>query len=518
MYIVHIASELAPIAKVGGLADVIHGLSKELCRQGHHVEIILPKYDCMHYEHLNNLKVEHREIWSFDGPYRYNNTIWSAEVDQLKVLLIESHHPQYYFSRGVVYGCSDDIDRFTYFSRTAMEYLFKSGKQPDAIHVHDWPTALVPVLYTDMYTELGYRTGGTVLTIHNMEHQGKCQPQNISRAGLRGESYLSPEKMQDPFSFNDVNLLKGGIVYADKVTTVSPNYEKEIQTPEGGFGLQEVLLKYRKKLKGILNGIDEDYWNPEKDPHLIKKYPSHNMDGKQLPVAIAGKQENKRQLRTHLRLKDSDTPLVAAVTRLVPQKSPELIKYALQRTLEKGGQFVLLGTSPIHSITSEFEVLRDSLKNNQNVVILLDKHEALAHQIYAAADMFIIPSLFEPCGLTQLIALRYGTVPIARITGGLADTVFDADTSSRPPQERNGFTFDFPDTKGVEWALARALDCYKKDQKKWQMLMQNGMRQDFSWKHTAPEYLALYQSLRTEKETNKEKAPKPPLPRTAAIG
>ena len=180
MYIVHVATELAPVAKVGGLGDVIYGLSKELSRQGHKVEIILPKYDCMNFAELNNLKVEHRELWSLDGSQRFNNTVWSANVDGLKLLLIEPHHPQYYFSRGVIYGCHDDIDRFIYFSRVAMEYLFKSGKHPDALHVHDWPTALIPVLHKEIYEPLGYKTGGTVLTIHNMEHQGKCQPNNLS--------------------------------------------------------------------------------------------------------------------------------------------------------------------------------------------------------------------------------------------------------------------------------------------------------------------------------------------------
>jgi starch synthase len=506
MYIVHIASELAPVAKVGGLADVIYGLSKELSRLGHKVEIILPKYDCLHYEGLKNLKVEHREVWSFDGPYPFNNTIWSADVDGLKILFVEPHHPQYYFSRGVIYGCNDDIDRFTYFSRAALEYLFKSGKQPDAIHVHDWPTALVPVLYKDMYAGLGYRAGGIVLTIHNMEHQGKCQPQNLSRTGLRGESYLAPDKMQDPHSLNEVNLLKGGIVYADKVTTVSPKYEKEIQTVEGGFGLQDILIKHSKKLKGILNGIDEDFWNPENDPHLVQAYPTRGIDKSKLGLVLAGKKENKRQLRTHLRLKESEAPIIAVVTRLVPQKSPELIKHALNRTLEKGGQFILLGSAPMHSIHKEFEALQIDLKNNLNAAILMDKDEALAHQFYAAADMFIIPSLFEPCGLTQLIALRYGTIPIARLTGGLADTVFDIDTSTRPFSQRNGFTFDFPDIKGVDWALARAMECFKHEPDRWQSLMLNGMRQDLSWRHAAPQYLSLYSQLGAEIRPDKIKS------------
>ena len=500
MYIVQIVTELCPVARVGGLADVIYGLSKELSKQGHQIEIILPKYDILNYSELKNLKVEYREIWSFEGMNRYNNTVWSANFDGLKLLLIEAHHPLYYFGRGVIYGCHDDIDRFTYFSRAAMEFLFKANKQPDAIHVHDWPTALIPVLYKDVYQPLGYKAGVTVLTIHNMEHQGRCQPLNLSRVGLRGDSYLSPDKMQDPHLDGHVNLLKGGIIYADKITTVSPNYEKEIQTSEGGFGLEDVLVSNRKKLRGILNGIDEDFWNPEKDQHLVKKYSTHNINENTLINVLEAKKENRRYLRQRLRLKEADVPLIASVTRLVPQKSPELIKYALQSALKKGGQFVLLGTTPIASIQKEFETLQEILKGNENAVVLLDKDEALAHQIYAAADLFIIPSLFEPCGLTQLIALRYATVPIARLTGGLVDTVFDIDTSSCAIEERNGFTFDFPDHKGVDWALTRAIHCFKYEPNKWKSIILNGVQQDFRWKHSVTEYLSLYRDLSIEKQ------------------
>jgi starch synthase len=504
MYIVQIVTELCPIARVGGLADVIYGLSKELSKQGHKVEIILPKYDCLNYEALKNLKVEFRELWSFEGMNRYNNTIWSADIDGLKLLLVEPHHPQYYFGRGVIYGCHDDIDRFIYFSRTSMEFLFKSGRAPDAIHVHDWPTALIPVLYKDMYQPLGYKAGGTVLTIHNMEHQGRCQPFNLSRAGLRGDSYLASDKMQDPYSLSLVNLLKGGIEFADRISTVSPNYEKEIQTPQGGFGLEEVLISNRKKLKGILNGIDEDFWNPEKDPHLIQRYSTYAIDSNKLPAVLKAKKENKRHLRVHLGIKESDAPLIGSVTRLVPQKSPELIKYALYRALDKGGQYILLGSTPILSVQKEFEALKEELKNNDNVAVVLDNDEALAHQIFAAADMFVIPSLFEPCGLTQLIALRYATAPIVRLTGGLADTVFDIETSLRPVEMRNGFTFDFPDRKGVDWALTRALDCFKQQPQKWQSIIINGVRQDFSWRNSVSEYLSLYRDLgKEEKEITK---------------
>src|SRR5579862_1113106 len=385
MYIVHIATEFAPIAKVGGLGDVLHGLSKELVKQGHDIEVILPKYDCLLFNELKHLKVEFRELWCSDGTHRFNNTIWSALVDGIKIILIEPHHPQYYFSRGIIYGCHDDIDRFVYFSRASMEYLFKSGKAPDAIHVHDWPTALVPVLYRNMYLPLGFGGKGTVLTVHNMEHQGKCQPFNLSHIGLRGEAYLHPEKMQDPHSPSLLNLLKGGIVYADHITTVSPTYEKEIQTLQGSFGLSETLIKYHTKLTGILNGIDENFWNPGKDPHLIQTYNTHGIQvEEQLDKVLRAKKENKRQLRMHLNLKEENKPLIASITRLVPQKSPHLIKHALLHTLEQEGQFVLLGSAANAAIFQEFELLKQKMSTSDQARILIDKDEALSHLIFAA--------------------------------------------------------------------------------------------------------------------------------------
>lgn len=480
MHIVQIAAELAPIAKVGGLADVIYGLSKELTRLGHRVDILLPKYDTLHLEALKKLKVTS------------THTLWSGQLESLRVTLIDPHPPHSFFNRGMIYGCKDDIERFAAFCKAAMDFLFREEKQPDVIHAHDWHTALIPILYKEIYANKKSLLKGVVFTIHNMEHQGKCLPLDLKSIGLKLENSLFLDKMQDPSNPGDLNLLKGGIVYADAVTTVSPTYEKEIQTPEGGFGLESTLIEYNKKLTGILNGIDEDFWNPEKDPYLFHKYPTHNIDKSTLSAVIAGKKENRRKLCARLNCKESQGPLVAVVSRLVPQKGPELMKHAMKRTLEAGGQFILLGSSPIPSLHQEFEAL--ALKNNENATILLDKDEGLAHQIFAAADMLLIPSLFEPCGLTQMIALRYGTIPIARVTGGLADTVFDVDTSLRPEEERNGFTFEGSDAEGVDWALLRALKCFQQDQEKWHRLMLQGMGQDFSWKSAAAHYVQLYRS------------------------
>ncbi len=496
MYIVHIVSEFAPIAKVGGLGDVIYGLSKETSKHKHKVEIIIPKYDCIDYGRLTHLKVENRELWSFEGHGRYNNTIWSAEVDNLKVTFIEPHHPNFYFSRGIIYGCPDDCDRFAYFSRAALEYLYKSEKWPDAIHIHDWPTSLVALLYKEMYIPLGMRVGGILLTIHNLEHQGRCPVNILNQVGLKGEDYLDPEKMQDSTYPDLINLLKGGIEYSDAINTVSPTYLKEIQTLSGGFGLDDALKRNQKKVTAILNGIDETYWNPQTDPHLVAHYSTKKVNTTdKFTKILKAKAENKRQLRTHFGLKEEKAPIIGSVTRLVLQKGTDLIKHALERTLEKGGQFILLGSSPSIEQEKPFEELHKKLTKNKNVAICLDQNEALAHLIFAGSDMFIIPSIFEPCGLTQLIALRYGTVPIVRMTGGLADTVFDIDTSHRPENVRNGFTFESADTLGVNEALDRALHCWSKDQKKWHKIMRQGMNVDFSWSQEAPKYFAIYKQL-----------------------
>lgn len=476
MHIIHIASELAPIAKVGGLADVVYGLCQATLKLGHTTEVILPKYDCIAYSQLTHLKLEQKEIWVTFGSDRYNNSVWSANLGNVKIFLIESDFPEHFYNRGVIYGCSDDIDRFVYFSYAAMQYLLQARKQPAVLHLHDWHTAVIAFLCK----KNNYNLGKSILTIHNLAHQGICP----SSASFKMDLLENPDS-------DSVNLLKMGIIYADRVTTVSPNYKKEIQTPEGGFGLDLVLRDSQKKLVGILNGIDQDYWNPAKDPFLPMNYHTQKLED-----VLQAKQINKRFLQKHLALAQENVPLVASITRLDPQKSPDLIAYGITRTLELGGQFILLGSISTSNsdIQEQFITLQEKYRDDHRVAILLMNDEALAHLIFAASDLFIIPSLFEPCGLTQMIAMHYGTIPIARMTGGLVDTVFDIDTSSKPLNERNGFTFDFPDPQGVNWALERAIICYK-NHKKWQQLLRAGLNADFSWGKSIKQYLLIYKEL-----------------------
>ena len=495
MHIVHLCTEIAPIAKVGGLADVVYGLSIELIKQGHTVEVILPKYDTIDYSRLKNLQVHYRELWSFDGPSSYNNTIWSAEIDQIKILFIEPHHPSYFFSRGAIYGCADDVDRFLYFTRTAMEFLFKSKRQPDCIHLHDWPVAIASTLHKDMYIPLGFQAGGLLLTIHNMEHQGRCSPHNLTRIGLTGDYYLTADRYQDPDIPQVINLLKGGINTADVITTVSPTYKQEILRRPNGHGLEEVLVANQQKIHGILNGIDPDFWNPEKDPHLIEKFPPiRSIAQKNLPQLLKAKEENKKQLCTHLGLDAARGPLIGCVTRLVPQKGPALIASAIKHAMQKGALFVLLGSEYSIETKKVFEELKKEFSSTRQFGLLLDRNESIAHLIFAGSDFITVPSIFEPCGLTQLISLRYGTLPIVRQTGGLADTVFDVDGHCEE-DAKNGIVFKESGKADMDRAIDRAVKLWGEEKDLFKKLVVNALRCDYSWRVSGQKYIKLYNTL-----------------------
>lgn len=501
MYCIHIASELAPMAKVGGLADVTLGLCRELSWKGHDVDIIIPKYDCMDIGEIRDFSIEIPELMSFYEGEWHRNTIWCGWVENLKVYFIDPHHPRYFFNRGCFYGCEDDIERYLYFSRAAMEFMFKKQLRPDIIHLHDWQSAAIAPLYYDMYRNLGYQHPKVVFTVHNFEYQGKCAPSDLDKIGLPGKDYLKPSKLQDNHSPTVINLIKGGIVYADYVTTVSPNYANEVKTPALGKGLDKTLLEYEDKFVGILNGIDYSYWNPEIDRHLPAHFSSRELPkDKKDKATLDQKSFTKKILREKLTLEEMHKPIVGCIARLVPQKGTELIKHALKFTLEKGGQFVLLGSSPIVSINADFHALKHAYAENPNVHFILHHQEDLAHLIYAASDMFIVPSLFEPCGLTQMIALKYGSIPIVRRTGGLADTIFDVDFSGKPIEETNGYTFDTPDMKGVESALGRAIDCWFHQPDRWRKLMIRGMNIDFSWNIPSNYYLDIYKKITKKNE------------------
>jgi starch synthase len=489
MFIVHIAAEIAPVAKVGGLADVVLGLSRELTKQGHMVAIILPKYDCMDDQDVKDMQIVDNNFWSMGAEGWVRNSIWAGLVEGLPIFFIEPHNSTGYFNRGRFYNCDDDSERFLYFSRAALEFLLKSGKHPDIIHLHDWQTATIAPLYYDVYRSLGLQISGIVFTVHNFEYQGLCESSELDKIGLKSTDYLSSGKLRDSQYPEKINLMQGGIVYSDYVTTVSPNYAQEVLHPLGGKGLEVLLNQYQHKFTGVLNGLDYTYWNPETDPFLPTSFSSYEKE------CYSHKIANKNRLRERLSLSNQQRPIVSCIVRLVPQKGTHLIYHAIFRTLEKGGQFILLGSSPFPSVNNQFRQLKVNLGNNPNVHFELNYNEELSHLIFAGSDLFIVPSLVEPCGLTQLISLRYGTIPIVRKTGGLADTVFDIEYSGKPHYQTNGFVFEHADEEGVNSALDRAIQCWFDQPEYWQQLVLNGMQMDFSWVQPTKQYIAIYQSL-----------------------
>jgi starch synthase len=490
LFIVHISPEMAPVAKVGGLADVVFGLTGELAIRGNHVEIILPKYDNLRYDHIYELHEVYRDLWVpwYEGTIHC--TVYFGFVHGRKCFFIEPHSGDNFFSRGSVYGFPDDILRFAFFSRAAMEFLWKAGKHPDIIHCHDWQTALTPVLLYEIYQRMGMHHPRACLTIHNFKHQGVTGMELLRATGLHDpDRYFDYNRLRDNNNLHALNMLKGGIVYSNFITTVSPHYAMETKDQSQGFGLEPTLHTHQMKYGGVLNGIDYNVWNPEVDPLIPARYGIN---------AIDGKYDNKRSLRHRLMLADNEKPIVAFIGRLDPQKGLELVRHAIFRTLELGAQFVLLGSSPDHAINADFWNLKHMLNDSPDCHLEIGYDEELSHLIYAGADIMLVPSQFEPCGLTQLISLKYGTIPVVRAVGGLADTIFDKDYSHRSLHERNGYVFENYDPAGLESALARAISCFYQYPEHFRELIRNAMRTDYSWNVPGQDYMNIYDFIRNK--------------------
>lgn len=486
MYIVHIATELAPIAKVGGLGDMIQGLGRALSEEGAQVEIILPFYDTICRQSLSHLKVEIDRLFLFENKTKCSNRVWSAKFDGFALTLIETDHKQY-FDRGKIYGEKDDDLRFIYFSSVALEYLLKAKKSPDILNLHDWLTSLCAPLYREIYAPRGLKIKKVITTIHNMLYQGKCSVEKLTAIGLPSKL----DKMQDHKKSQLLNLLKGAIIYSDFLTTVSPSYAKEIEGNKG-YGLGSLLIENREKFKGILNGIDTKYWNPATDVFLQKNYPSNFTF---IEDVLKAKKMNRKYLSKIMNLKSNQTPLFIVITRLVKQKGPKLIEHGLNYILEKGGQFILLGTPYEDDIRAQFKALSEKYRDHVNIHFYFEYDEGLAHLAYASADFILIPSLFEPCGLTQMIALQYGTIPIVHQVGGLKDSIFDIDDNKVPMEKRNGYIFNLPSKEHLNSSIDRAFKDFKYEKKKWLTMVSNGLKKDWSWKNSALEYLKLYQTI-----------------------
>lgn len=487
LYVIQISPEMAPVAKVGGLADVVFGLSRELMLRNNTVEIVLPKYDCLRYDHIYNLHPIYHDLWVPWWGGRIHCTVFYGEVYGRRCHFIEAHCRENYFNRGKIYGDRDDVVRFAFFSRAAMEYLYKSGKNPEIIHCHDWPTALAPVFRYEIYQPLGMTHPRVCYTIHNFRHQGITGDYLLWATELgRIDHYMHPDRVRDNRSHREMNCMKGGIVYSNFVTTVSPNHAGEAKHDQG-HGLEHALFVHGGKFGGVVNGIDYEVWNPEVDRYIPVRYGQ---------TTIEDKYQNKRALRERLWIKDDAQPIIAYVGRLDDQKGIELIRHALFYALRNSAQFVLLGTAPDPNIGAQFWHLKRQLNDNPNCHLELAFNEELSHLVYAGADLVVVPSRFEPCGLTQMVAMRYGTVPVVRSIGGLADTVFDKDHSSRPLHERNGYVFPDYSPQSLEWALHRAIRCYYDYPEHFRHLMVNGMRYDYSWNFPGQHYLNIYDYIR----------------------
>ncbi|OLP20170.1 starch synthase [Leptolyngbya sp. 'hensonii'] len=489
MYIVQIASECAPVIKAGGLGDVVYGLSRELETRGHCIELILPMYDCMRYDHIWGIHDAYRDLWVPWYGGAIHCSVYCGWVHGRLCFFIEPHSADNFFHRGCYYGCKDDNMRFAFFSKAAMEFLLRSNKRPDVIHCHDWQTGLVPVLLYEIYQYNGMGTQRVCYTIHNFKHQGIAGAEVLWATGLNREDYyFHYDRLQDNFNPFALNMMKGGIVYSNAITTVSPHHAWEARYTPIGYGLGHTLHLHQHKFTGILNGIDYDVWNPTSDRYLPFHYSSDDLEGKA---------KNKTALRKRLMLRDSEKPIVCYIGRLDDQKGVHLVHHAIYYALHRECQFVLLGSATEPGIHSHFAHERYILNNNPDCHLELGFNEELSHLIYAGADMIVVPSNYEPCGLTQMIGLRYGTVPIVRGVGGLINTVFDRDyDENHLPEERNGYVFYQTDYNALESAMDRAIGLYYEYPEEFRQLVVQGMACDYSWNHPGEDYVEVYDHIR----------------------
>lgn len=456
------ASEMAPLAKVGGLADVVGSLPPALIKLGCDVRIALPLYGSIDKEKIKAKKIL-SDIAVPSGEQNLKINIWQAKVNDILIYLVDC--PKY-FSKKEVYG-GNDSERFLFFSLAILQVLPILKFQPDIIHAHDFHTALIPNLLQATDSPFFEKTK-TVYTIHNLNHQGKSKIEILSTGNLSKNSLQS---LLEDARDGDINFMVQGIISSDSVNTVSPTYAKEIATSVYGAGLERVIRENKNKISGILNGIDTDFFDPSQDKFIKQKYELKTLDKKI---------DNKLALQKQLGLKqDKNIPLAGLVSRLAWQKGLELFS---DNIINIPCQFVFLGTGE-KKYEDQLKKLAKKYPDRISSQITFDVK--IAQQIYAGSDIFLMPSRFEPCGLGQMIAMRYGTIPLVRATGGLADTV----------NKKVGFSFSDFTAEAFEKSFKEALDLYYKKPNKWKKLQKNCLKKDFSWNKSAKEYLKLYKKL-----------------------
>jgi starch synthase len=476
MKILFVASEGLPYSKTGGLADVIDGLPRALHQLGHEVVVLLPRYR----GNTTKSTLVSSVTISIDHELRFPAIREGSPVGGVRHLFVDD--PEF-FDRPQIYGDAngdypDNAERFAEFSRTAIECT-KRVWLPDVVHCHDWETALVPVLLRTQYgKDPAVRSLPVVLTIHNLAYQGVFPATVLRRIGLP-DSLLTVDALE---FYGRVNFLKGGLIFADYLATVSRRYAKEIQTAEYGVGLEGVIRNRADRLVGIVNGVDYGEWSPEADTLIVQNYSVHNLTGK---VAC------KKDLLASLRLpaENLNRPLIGIVSRFVDQKGFDLLPDIATELMKEDLAIVALGSG-----ASEYEALFRGLaeKYPARVGVKIGYDNELAHKIEAGADMFLMPSRFEPCGLNQIYSLRYGTVPIVRAIGGLDDTVqrFVART-----RQGTGFKFESYDGTALLECIRTALRTFR-DEPAWRALQTNGMNKDYSWKASASAYVTLYEAAK----------------------
>jgi len=484
--ILFLSSEVDPFAKTGGLADVSSALPHAIKELGHEIRIMMPRY---RFISERRFKL-HDIIRLKDIPVPVGKNSEIANVKSSFISNLKEKVQVYfldnatYFGRDGIYQSpvgkkdyKDNDERFIFFSRGVLETLKRLGWQPDIIHCNDWQTGIIPAYVKTIYsTDTFFKPIKSVFTIHNMAYQGSFPPESFEKTGLP-KSLFQAEGVE---AYGKFNFLKTALHFADSITTVSERYAHEISTSdEFGAGLNGLLAKRKKDLRGILNGIDYQVWNPATDEFIYRKYDAKSLDAKP---------DNKRALlsRFHLPFKET-TPVVGAISRLVSQKGFDLVLEIMEDLMKMNVQFILLGDGE-KSIEKHFEAMHKKYPQQIGVFFGFDKE--LAHLIEAGSDLFLMPSKYEPCGLNQMYSMRYGTIPVVRATGGLDDTVEDYSGSGRG----TGFKFEKYESREFLKAIQRALKVFHQPEE-WKKLMRNGMAKDFSWEHSAKLYVNLYREL-----------------------
>jgi starch synthase len=483
MRVVFATSEVSPVAKTGGLGDVCGSLPKALVELGHDVTLFMPYYrQARQWFEKQGIAV-HQAFPTVT--LRWAN--WSAEATYLRTTLPGTRIPlilvanDTFFDHETIYQSPDGSDdlllRYTFFARAVIRGCELFDIAPDILHCHDWHTALLPAyLDSGLRNEPHFASTRSVYTIHNLNYQGVASAAHFVLTGLHSR-YWRPDALEH---FGQVNPMKGGILFADRVTTVSPNYAREVQTPEYGAGLDGVLRAVAPKFSGILNGIDVEEWDPATDALLRENYDAET---------ISAKGRNKRALLKEAGLPFSaKKPLMAAVSRLVDQKGFQLLLPVIDRIVQAGGQLLILGSG---ELDLERALVSAASRHPESCRVVIGFDNGFAHRIYAGSDMLLMPSIYEPCGLNQMYALRYGTVPIVRLTGGLADSVIPFDGTN--PENANGFGFIAPHPLELYLSTWLAVLNFK-DSATWNRLRENGMQSDFSWTRSAREYDRVYRS------------------------